>query len=466
MLEVALLRSRQTYNNLSWHHGRMGEGARLIEVALWDPDRDAVMVCASGDGPRLPRLDVRDDGFGSAVPAALQRLLGVNAVLLEPLGIDTYVLELRTGAISAPVGYRWLGVEDAQNAEDLGGDTGRLADWLGRRSKPLRPWFEPGWYSRALAFADSELAGLGLRRAGPVRQIKHWAVSSVLRIPTDRGLVYLKASPPGGFAEPRLLRFLAQRWAHAVPDLLASSDTAEMWLTADFGDVDGWKVAELERVDALSNLAEIQVSLSTDVDALAELGVPRLDPRQLAERIPGLLGRADLWNAIPGPRDHWRGLTDQQRSTWLSLGPWLAERCLLLAETVEDSMVPLSLVHGDFHPGNTARHCQRFVLHDWNFAEVSHPFFDLARWLHDTSATAAHAYLAHYLARWDNPQVWRLAKPAAALYEVDKVVRMTDEFTSAHAFSMIAVVYGWVRRLLGAFADPDCATPNWPQIQS
>ncbi|MGH3491143.1 MAG: phosphotransferase [Actinopolymorphaceae bacterium] len=438
----------------------MNTTSHRIEVVLWDPHRDAILVRTGSDahGQGMHIVGVRDDGFGSAVPAAVKERFGIEAVLLEPLDIASYVLEAQTDASEAPPGgCRWLRADDATH---LGPEPpGRLSTWLARRDKPLRPWFAPGWYERALAFADQELARLGIRRTGPAHQVKHWAISSVLRIPTTEGLVYLKTITPEGATEPALLHFLAEWWSHALPEVLAASDTDGMVLTADFGDLDGWKLPELERLDALTDLAEMQVALTSDVDTLLDLGLTRGGPRDLAERIPSLLGRTDLWDAVPNTHDHWHGLTDRQRETWLSLGPWLTERCMLLAET--DHVVPLSLVHGDFHPGNIARRGDGFVLHDWTFAEVSHPFFDLARWLDDTSAKAACAYCAAYLARWPDPRVWSLAKPVAALYEIDKTVRMTDTFTSSHAYTLMAVVYGWVRRLLGAVSDPGGTIPNW-----
>lgn len=438
------------------HHDRVGRPEVPIAALLWDPGRDAVLV-GTAPNPVLPIVTATDDGFGGALPAEVSDRFGIRVVLLEPLGPDSYVCEVLADSAAVPVGHAWIEVDSLHR---WFGDDPRVLRWRDRRASPQREWFGAGWYARALAYVDGELGRLGHRRTGPGRQVKHWVISSVIRIPSSAGAVYLKTTAAEVSAEAELQAFLARRWPDSLPQRLASSPERGMTLTADFGGEDGWSLAEPERIGALDALTRMQIELSDDVDALLDIGLQRSDPRDLLPRIPELLGRTDLWDAKPGPRDHWTPLTERQRSMWATLSPWLAECCARLAEL---SAVPLSLVHGDFHPGNTARRPSGFVLHDWGLAEVAHPYFDLARWLDDTSEPAAHAYVARFLGAWGDSSVWKVAKPVAALHEIDKVVRLVDEFGPAHAFSVKAVAYGWVRRLLGAFGDPDATVPNWPK---
>src|SRR5262245_50429292 len=92
-------------------------------------------------------------------------------------------------------------------------------------------------------------------------------------------------------------------------------------------------------------------------------------------------------------------------------------------------LVPYTLVHGDLHPGNIARHQGGYRFFDWPDACLAHPFCDLLPMLHDAQAlpVAARAcshMLESYLELWTAyeslerlRQVWALAQPLGALHQ-------------------------------------------------
>ena len=68
------------------------------------------------------------------------------------------------------------------------------------RDEPLRlPWARPGGVARIVGWVDEVLRRGGRTRTGPVRQIKTWNLSMVLRVPTDRRHRLVQ----GGAAVPR-----------------------------------------------------------------------------------------------------------------------------------------------------------------------------------------------------------------------------------------------------------------------
>ena len=70
-------------------------------------------------------------------------------------------------------------------------------DGLG--DEPLRlPWARPGGVADIAGWVDEVLRTGGRTHTGPVRQIKTWNLSMLLRVPTDRGTVV-----QGGAAVPR-----------------------------------------------------------------------------------------------------------------------------------------------------------------------------------------------------------------------------------------------------------------------
>ena len=70
-------------------------------------------------------------------------------------------------------------------------------------------WLDPSWRAEAHRWVDEQLAELGRVRTGQPEQphVRPWATA--LRIPTDRGPVWLKASAEGTAYEHGLLQILS-----------------------------------------------------------------------------------------------------------------------------------------------------------------------------------------------------------------------------------------------------------------
>src|SRR4029079_11160633 len=72
-------------------------------------------------------------------------------------------------------------------------------------------WLDPVWRAEALGWAEATLAGLGRRSAGTIEQphVRPW--STAVRIPTDGGIAWLKATGPGTAHEGPLLEVFRRR---------------------------------------------------------------------------------------------------------------------------------------------------------------------------------------------------------------------------------------------------------------
>jgi hypothetical protein len=166
-----------------------------------------------------------------STPAALRaHLVGMFNDLHDPLadgGLDTYLYdagtqiltELPTTPALRGAAYRMLA--QLPDVRDLGPLT-------------VEPWFRPGWYAGASAYLDRMAAGRGWVRTGPVEQVKHWSMSSVLRAQTDGGRLYLKAILPELAHEPAVIELLARSRPDAVPRVLAHDPAEHRWVAADF----------------------------------------------------------------------------------------------------------------------------------------------------------------------------------------------------------------------------------------
>ncbi len=234
-------------------------------------------------------------------------------------------------------------------------------------------WSTPQWRERATAWADDALAGHGIRRTGPAEQphLRPW--STVLRLPTSAGSVWLKAPGPGLAVEVSLYAVLAR---HA-PDLVLvpyAVDEARSWLLLpDGGAVLATNTTESLEVwaTALEGYARLQLALTEHVGEALAVGVPDHRPERL-----GVV----LEETVTAARVLARTAAEQT-----TLDDALAARSRLeeLAGVLAASPHRPTVQHDDLHRDNVFLAGAR--VFDWGDAVVAHPFASLLVALRDTA---------------------------------------------------------------------------------
>lgn len=234
-------------------------------------------------------------------------------------------------------------------------------------------WTQPGWFDVARAWIDTELARLGFRLSGQIEQphIRPW--STVLRVPTNIGVLYFKATSPATSYEPTLTQALARWRPDCTPDVLAT-ELERGWLLMRSSGVmlrtliDSPGAAERHWERALPLYAELQIELAGRTHELQALGVPDRRLAALPAAFDTLLADTDLLRV---------GLTDGLDQSELERLHELKPRILRQCERVSELGVPESLHHDDFHDGNVFFQDGRYVFADWAESAVAHPFFSL-----------------------------------------------------------------------------------------
>ena len=365
--------------------------------AIRHPSEPRVLLLRSDRAWGLPRAVAHDTWFADAKKAAgaFAGRLGTTPWLLRQLAFDddSAVLELETPdeGWKPPAHARWAG-EDELGRIRLRDEAHRalLAAYLREGLPPAEraPWARRGWRERALAWLEVEVARLG-RRLVAVEQVKHWSISTILRIRTDGAPLYLKASAklPLFVDEGAVTAALAARFADAVPAPLAVHPEEGWLLLADFGDPVGWSAPLETRAEMLARFARLQRESAAHVDELLAAGC--LDRRLpvLARQLDRLVARAD----------EIRGLTDDERAELRRRLPELKDVCRRLGKLG----LPATLVHGDLHLGNVARPGRDLLFFDWTDACVAHPFIDLQSLQWEREEANREALLDAYLAEWE-----------------------------------------------------------------
>jgi hypothetical protein len=227
-------------------------------------------------------------------------------------------------------------------------------------SQPSDRWRDPGFLDEAHSWIAERLAEQGRSVAGAVEQphVTDW--STVMRVPTDAGVVWFKANDETMRHEAAVTTLIAPLSAGRVPTPLASDPRTGWLLLADAGPRLRDVIPEersLERwYDVLEAYARIQVACEDQVGALLAAGLPD-------RRLPTLPGAYDALLAQLDDLDP--RLPDADA---------IADLCDRLAaygirETVQ---------HDDLHDGQVFLGAGLHQVLDWGDACISHPFFTLA----------------------------------------------------------------------------------------
>jgi len=234
-------------------------------------------------------------------------------------------------------------------------------------------WEQRDWLKQAHNWIRTETARRDIELTGAIKQSHIYPWSTVMRVPTNGGTLFFKASAQDVAPEAALTQALARWYPNNIPELVAV-DTARGWMLMrdageplrasirPTGDLKPW-----ERVILL--YAAVQVRVVEHVPELLAMGVPDWRLATLPARYNKLLeDTGGLELAYSG------GLNSTEFRRLQSLAPRFAQVCADLASFG----IPETLNHGDFHDGNVLlRNNGRIILFDWGDGNLTHPFMSL-----------------------------------------------------------------------------------------
>jgi hypothetical protein len=228
------------------------------------------------------------------------------------------------------------------------------------------PWTNP----ETTSWIQEQLNRLGLEPTGPIDQphLRPW--STVLKVPTNDGDLFFKATTNEPAHEVALTNELQRIFPQIIPEIIAADDGRCWMLMRDGGDS---LRAVLKRTRSLKHwekilpmYAELQIQLIKSVELFLEMGVPDRRLSIFPELLAGMLADDDSLLL-----DHQDGISSTDR------GRILAGNVSHLCSALAMVGIPESLDHGDFHDGNIFLNRSKYVFFDWGDSSVTHPFFSL-----------------------------------------------------------------------------------------
>lgn len=312
-------------------------------------------------------------------------------------------------------------------------------------------WHEPDWQNQAYAWIRAEAERNNIHLTGEIEQPHAYAWSTVMRVQSDAGMLFFKATAPETVYETALTGKLAGWFPDCMPELVAV-DAAQGWmLMRDSGEQLRASIRPMKDVKpwepVITRYAELQIGLAEHTPEILALG---LSDHRLA-LLPSLYAQllADEESLMVGLE---KGLTPVEFQQLQDLTPRFERICADLASFG----IPDSLDHGDFHDGNVLLKNGRITFFDWGDASVTHPFvslrtffvsIEIALELDEYSFTPEMAeLLERYLEAWQKfashaalLNAYRLSKPVASI-----VKTLTWRRTISRLSGPLRDEYAWI----------------------
>ena len=299
-------------------------------------------------------------------------------------------------------------------------------------------WEQPDWRAEAEAWVR---ARVGVRGEIEQPHVRWW--STVLRVPTDDGVVWFKAAHSLHACEPALTLELSR----LRPDLLVEVvdvDLERSWmltrdagtrlreLIASQGDLRRWE-------QVLPPYAELQLAAAPLADRLVEVGVPDERLARIPGRFEGLVEDRDVLVV-----DREDGLSEAQYAKLRESIPIVERMCRELAAFG----IPETVQHDDLHDGNVFLRGGRYLVFDWGDSCVSHPFHTLVVMLRAAAAM-------HDVAPAD-PLLERIRDAYLEPFEAyGSRSELLDAFALAYRIGTIGRALAWYRSVEAGIPDLD-----------
>ena len=238
--------------------------------------------------------------------------------------------------------------------------------------KPNLLWNNPVWRAQAHEWIRSETERHSMMTTGEIEQPHAYAWSTVMRVPTNAGTLFFKATAGETIYEIALTQRMAGWFPDSLPELVAADAGRGWMLMRDGGEQLRASIRPTKTIQpwqpVIAKYAELQIGLAEHVDEILALGIPDHRLAVLPALYSQLLTDAEILRI-----DQEKGLTSDEFQRLQSLKPRFDKICRDLSAYG----IPESVNHGDFHDGNVLVKDGRVTFFDWGDADVTHPFVSL-----------------------------------------------------------------------------------------
>ncbi|PXF49202.1 hypothetical protein BWQ96_00991 [Gracilariopsis chorda] len=265
-------------------------------------------------------------------------------------------------------GEKWIDIEDIMAVQDLDRD-----EILEMREDELRPWELPTWFDTTTKEASSVLHKLGYTTKNFFEQHTVSCHSTVLRVDTEKGRVYLKASNK---SEGRVTEYIGGFAPYLARKPLYVNAEKEWMLMEDYGKALFEKFTRSDYEKLVPLHGKLQLESRDHIAELIAAGVEQVDVEGLISKFGKMLEDEEVRSGLR----EMKGFSNVDEEGKAELSKYFEAVCEFLRWMYEPGRFPLALVHGDVHDGNIIR-CRgdegELILFDWDAARIDIPFIDV-----------------------------------------------------------------------------------------
>lgn len=277
----------------------------------------------------------------------------------------------------------------------------------------LRPWEMPEWHNKTVVEATLTLAKQGYEVHGTFEQFQITPNAAVLRVNTNKGKVYLKAST---HREGKIAALIGSFAPFLARKPIAVNVEKEWMLMNDYGSPIQEKLSLKEFENLSVALGSLQLESMKHIEELKEAGIPQESCESLICRTKKMLQNKEVRRSLGylqsfecGAED---GMADLEEHSQALFN--------FLRSLYEDKRHPVSLVHGDIGPSNIIKDKDgSYILYDWGMAKLGFPMGDIIAlaWMTDPSPNLNSEILHPYLSLWaDHASISELQKLTALIW--------------------------------------------------
>lgn len=270
----------------------------------------------------------------------------------------------------APAGTCWMppsAAADCGDAEDavLIKEALEEFDSYSRREK-TGAFARAGWLRELFQWVEEQVSPLGLRSTGRFRQLNASPTFSLLRLETNDGALWFKATGEPNSHELTVSLLLARLFPSHVPRILGANRPWNGWLSAEASGTALDEISDCSTWERVAGeLAELQIPSIGKSRDLLEGKCKDFRVAEIVKFIDPFLARMGEFMDVqektsPAPL---------AESELASLGEGLKESCSLL----QSFDLPDTLGHIDLNPGNILVSLDHCVFLDWAEGCVTNP---------------------------------------------------------------------------------------------
>jgi hypothetical protein len=231
---------------------------------------------------------------------------------------------------------------------------------------------DASWFDKVHSWIRDTLSHHNISLNGEIETIHQRPWSCILRVPSNSGSLYFKATVGIAAYEIGLTDYLSKLVPNHSPRLLAVNQERGWMIMQDGGQ--RLRESLIESPDwnhwetLLPQFAKVQQEVAKVPAELLALGIPNRSLTELPRLYQELLAETD-WFQLDLPE----GLSSAEYQRLQDLVPVVQEKSQQLASFA----IPESLQHGDLHDANIFHEGNRYAFYDWGDSSFSHPFFSL-----------------------------------------------------------------------------------------